>query len=176
MAIGMEEKRRIVAEVNEAAGSALSAVLADYHGVTVNQMTALRRDARERRVWLRVVRNTLLERAVENTRLECVRGSLAGPTLLALSHEDPGAGARLLRDFAREHGAPKVRALAVDGKLMDAGQLDRLADLPTLDQARSLLMGAMLAPVAGLARALREVPARAARAVAAVRDGKRGPG
>lgn len=175
MAIGMEEKRRIVAEVNEAAGGALSAVLADYHGVTAGQMTALRREARERRVWLRVVRNTLLARAVENTRFECVRGSLAGPTLLALSHEDPGAGARLLRDFAREHGVLKVRALAVDGELLDAGQLDRLADLPTLDRARSLLMGAMLAPVAGLARALNEVPARVTRAVAAVRDRKREP-
>lgn len=176
MAAGPEDKRRIVAELNEAAGSALSAVLADFRGVTADQMTALRREARGRRVWLRVVRNTLLERAVGDTGLECLRGSLAGPTLLALSRDDPGAGARLLRDFAREHGAPKVRALAVGGELMDAGQLDRLADLPTLDQARSLLMGAMLAPVAGLARALNDVPARLARAAAAVRDAKREPG
>ena len=97
MAIRLEDKKQIVSEVNEAATSALSAVLADYRGVTVSDLTTLRKSARENNVYLRVVRNTLLKKAVENTAFECMNEALVGPTILAFSMEDPGAAARVLK-------------------------------------------------------------------------------
>lgn len=172
MAIRLEDKQQIVSEVNQAATSALSAVLADYRGVTVEDMTALRKNARENKVYLRVVRNTLLKRAVADTEFECIQEVLVGPTILALSQEDPGAAARVLKDFAKENEEFEIKALSVGGELMDANQIDVLAKLPTMDQARSILMSVMLAPVTKLARTLNEVPSKATRAVAAVRDQK----
>ena len=172
MAIRLEDKQQIVSEVNQAASSALSAVLADYRGVSVEDMTALRKNARENKVYLRVVRNTLLKRAVADTEFECIQEVLVGPTVLAFSQEDPGAAARVLKDFAKENDDFEIKALSVGGQLMDASQIDVLAKLPTLDQARSMLMSVMLAPVNKLARTMNEVPSKVTRAVAAVRDQK----
>ena len=170
--IGLEDKKQIVSEVNQAANSALSAVLADYHGVDVADMTALRKTARENKVYLRVVRNTLLKMAVAETEFECIQEVLVGPTILAFSQEDPGAAARVLKDFAKENKEFEIKALSVGGKLMEANQIDVLAKLPTLDQARSMLMSVMLAPVTKLVRTVNEVPSKLTRAVAAVRDQK----
>ena len=172
MAIRLEDKQQIVSEVNQAASSALSAVLADYRGVSVEGMTALRKNARDNKVYLRVVRNTLLKRAVVDTEFECIQEVLVGPTILALSQEDPGSAARVLKDFAKENGDFEIKALSIGGKLMDANQIDVLAKLPTLDEARSILMSVMLAPVTKLARTMNEVPSKVTRAVAAVRDQK----
>ena len=172
MAIRLEDKQQIVSEVNQAASSALSAVLADYRGVTVEDMTALRKNARANKVYLRVVRNTLLKRAVADTEFECIQEVLVGPTILALSQEDPGAAARVLKDFAKENDDFEIKALSVGGQLMDASQIGVLAKLPTVDQARSMLMSVMLAPVTKLARTMNEVPSKVTRAVAAVRDQK----
>ena len=172
MAIRLEDKQQIVSEVNQAASSALSAVLADYRGVSVEDMTALRKNARENNVYLRVVRNTLLKRAVADTEFECIQEVLVGPTILAFSQEDPGAAARVLKDFSKENDDFEIKALSVGGQLMDASQIDVLAKLPTLDQARSMLMSVMLAPVNKLARTMNEVPSKVTRAVAAVRDQK----
>jgi len=172
VAIRLEDKQQIVSEVNQAASSALSAVLADYRGVTVEEMTALRKNARDNKVYLRVVRNTLLKRAVVDTEFECIQEVLVGPTILALSQEDPGAAARVLKDFAKENDDFEIKALSIGGKLMDASQIDVLAKLPTLDQARSILMSVMLAPVTKLDRTMNEVPSKVTRAVAAVRDQK----
>ncbi len=172
MAIRLEDKQQIVSEVNQAASSALSAVLADYRGVSVEDMTALRKNARENKVYLRVVRNTLLKRAVADTEFECIQEVLVGPTILAFSQEDPGAAARVLKDFAKENDDFEIKALSVGGQLMDASQIDVLAKLPTVDQARSMLMSVMLAPVTKLARTMNEVPSKLTRAVAAVRDQK----
>ena len=172
MAIRLEDKQQIVSEVNQAASSALSAVLADYRGVSVEDMTALRKNARENKVYLRVVRNTLLKRAVADTEFECIQEVLVGPTILAFSQEDPGAAARVLKDFSKENDDFEIKALSVGGQLMDASQIDVLAKLPTLDQARSMLMSVLLAPVTKLARTMNEVPSKVTRAVAAVRDQK----
>lgn len=172
MAINIEDKKQIVSEVNKAASSALSAVLADYRGVDVGDMTALRKNARENKVYLRVVRNTLLKRAIAETELECIQEVLSGPTILALSNEDPGAPARVMKDFAEENDEFEIKALSVGGKLLEASQIDVLAKLPTLDQARSVLMSVMLAPVTKLALLMNEVPSKVTRAVAAVRDQK----
>ena len=101
MALGLEDKKAIVAEVQEAADGALSAVVADSRGVTVAAMTALRKEAREAGVWMKVVRNTLARRAVEGTEYECLTESLVGPSLIAFSKEHPGAAARIFKNFAK---------------------------------------------------------------------------
>jgi len=172
VAIRLEDKKQIVSEVNQAANSALSAVLADYRGVTVGSMTELRKVARENKVYLRVVRNTLLKRAVEDTDFACISEVLVGPTILAFSEEDPGAAARILKDFAKGNDEFEIKALSIGGKLLDASEIDRLANLPTYDQAVSILMSVMLAPVTKFATTLNEVPAKLTRTVAAVRDQK----
>ena len=172
MAIGLEDKQQIVSEVNQAATSALAAVLADYRGVSVEDLTSLRKTARENKVYLRVVRNTLLKRAVIDTEFECIQEALTGPTILAFSEEDPGSAARVLKDFAKGNDKFEIKALSVGGELLDANQIDVLATLPTHDQALSILMSVMLAPVTKLARTMKEVPSKATRAVAAVRDQK----
>lgn len=173
MAIGIEDKKAIIAEVNEVASGALSVVLADYHGVEANEMTNLRRQARDGGVYLRVVRNTLAKRAVDGTEFECIGEVLTGPTILAFSLEDPGAAARLLKDFAKEQKEFEIKALAVGGELLGADQIDRLAKMPTRDQALAMLAGVIQAPITKLVRTFNEVPSKITRAVAAVRDQKK---
>ena len=172
MAIRVEDKKAIVAEVNETATSALSLVIADARGVTVDGMTALRKNARENSVTLRVVRNTLAKRALEGTDYECVNSTLVGPSLFGFSMEDPGAAARIFKDFAKENKNFEVKALAVSGQILGADQLDVLAKLPTRDQALSILMSVMKAPVTKLVQTMNEVPGKLVRTVAAVRDQK----
>ncbi|WP_435214273.1 50S ribosomal protein L10 [Luminiphilus sp. nBUS_16] len=172
MAIGLDEKKAIVAEVNETAASALSLVVADARGVASNDMTALRATARESQVDLRVVRNTLAKRAFEGTEYECVSDTLAGPSLFGFSLEDPGAAARLFKDFAKTNDRFEVKALSFSGKLMGADQLDVLAKMPTRDQALSMLMSVMKAPATKLVQTMNEVPGKLVRTLAAIRDQK----
>ena len=172
MALQLEQKQQIVAEVNEIAASALSAVVADYRGLTVAEMTDMRSKARDSGVYLRVVRNTLAKRAVEGTDYACLDELFVGPSVLAFSQEDPGSAARLLKDCAKEYEALEVKALAFGGEMLSADQIDRVAKLPTLDEARAMLLSVMQAPIVKLARTLNEVPAKLVRTVAAVRDQK----
>jgi len=172
VAIRLEDKKAIVSEVNETANNALSLVIADYRGVTSAGMTALRSQCREQNVDIRVARNTLAKRAVEGSEYECAKDAFVGPSILAFSMEDPGAAARILKDFAKENEAFEVKALAVGGELLGADQIDRLAKLPTRDQALSMLASVIQAPVTKLARTLNEVPTKVTRAVAAIRDQK----
>lgn len=172
MALKLEQKQAIVAEVSEAAGKAMSAVLADYRGLTVEQMTALRARARNAGVYVKVVRNTLVKRAVKGTEYECLDGALVGPTLLAFSMEDPGAAARLLRDSVKDFEKLEVKALSIGGVLLGADQLERVAKLPTRDEALALLMAVMQEPIAKLVRTLNEVPGKLVRTVAAIADQK----
>ena len=172
VALGLEDKKAIVADVSETAAQALSLVIADARGCTVGQMTQLRKLAREANVYLRVVRNTLARRAVEGTEFECAQTAFKGPSLLAFSLEDPGAAARIFKDFAKANEKFEVKALAVGGQLLGADQLDKLATLPTRQQALGLLAGVLQAPLSKLARTLNEVPSGIARALAAVRDQK----
>jgi len=172
VALNLEDKKAIVAEVNETAGNALSLVIADARGVNVTDMTALRAQAREQNVNLRVVRNTLAKRAFEGTEFECVSDMLTGPSLFGFSMEDPGAAARLFKDFAKANDDFEVKALSVSGQLLDKGQIDVLANLPTMEQALGLLASVTLAPVTKLVRTFNEVPTKITRVVAAVRDQK----
>jgi len=172
MALRLEDKQQIVAEVNEVASGALSAVVADYRGMTVDELTALRAKARETGVYLRVVRNTLAKRAVVGTEFECMDPALVGPSLFAFSLEDPGAAARLLEDAVKENDKLEVRGIALGGKLMDGGQLEAVAKLPTKDEAISMLMSVMNAPITKLAQTLDAVPTKLVRTVQAVKDQK----
>lgn len=172
MPIGLKEKQAIVADVNETASKALSAVMADYRGVTVDDMTTLRKQARDAGVQVRVIRNTLARRAFKGTDFECMNEALLGPNIMAFSLEDPGAGARVFKDFAKENEAFEIKALSVGGKLLPAEQIDALAKLPTRDEALAMLMAVMQAPVTKLVRTLNDVPGKVTRVVAAVRDQK----
>ena len=172
MALALEDKKHIVAEVNETASNALSLVVADARGVNVTDMTALRKLARENNVSLRVIRNTLAKRAFSETEFDCVNDALTGPSIFGFSMEDPGAAARIFKDFAKENENFEVKALSVGGKLLDASQIDALAKLPTRDQALGMLASVMIAPVTKLVRTFNEVPTKVTRVVAAVRDQK----
>jgi len=172
MALSLAEKKTVVAEVSEVAGTALSAVAAEYCGLTVGQLTDLRKQARDNGVYLRVVKNTLARRAVQGTEFECMSDGLVGPLLLAFSIEDPGSAARVVKDFAKANEKLEVKFVAVGGQMLPASDIERLAKLPTRDQALSLLMAVMKAPVEKLARTLNEVPGKLVRTVAAIRDEK----
>ena len=172
MALSFAEKQAIVAEVADVAKSAYSAVTAEYLGLSANEMTELRAKARQGGVYMRVVKNTLAKRALEGTDYACLNETLVGPLLIAFSQEDPGAAARVLKDFAKENDKLVIKALSVSGQLLPASELDRLASLPTKEQAISMLMSVMQAPIAKLARTLNEVPGKLGRTVAAVRDAK----
>lgn len=167
MALRLEDKKKFVKEVSAVAGESLSAVAAEYRGLSVAEMTELRKEARNAGVYMRVVKNTLARRAVEGTEFECMKESLKGPILLAFAKEDPGAAARVIKDFAKEHEALSAVSLSVGGQLMPGSELSKLADLPTLDQARAMLLGVMIAPMSKLVRTLAEPPAMLARTMSA---------
>ncbi len=172
MALNLEQKKAVVAEVSQVASSALAAVAAEYRGLTVTEMTDLRVKAREGGVFLKVAKNTLVRRAVEGTEFECISEALTGPLLFAFSMEDPGAAARLVKDYAKDHDKLIARLVAVGGQLYDASELDRMSKLPTRDQALAILMGVMKAPIEKFVRTLAEPHAKLVRTVAAVRDAK----
>ena len=160
MPLKLEDKQAIVAEVGEMASTAQSAVIADYRGMSVAEMTDLRAKARDAGVYLKVVRNTLVRRAVEGTEFECVREVLVGPTLLAFAREEPGDAARLIKDYASHNDALEVKGVAISGRLLPADQIDRVVKLPNREEAIAQLMGAMQAPVAKFAQTLNEVPTK----------------
>ena len=172
MALTFEDKKRIVSEVAAVATVAHSAVAAEYHGLSVGEMTELRIKAREGGVYLRVVKNNLAKLALADTDFSCMSEGFVGPLVLAFSQEDPGAAARVLKDFAKEHDKLEVKMLSVGGELLPASDIDRLAKLPTRDQALAILAATFRAPVEKLARTLNEVPGKLVRTVAAVRDSK----
>ncbi|MEN8720794.1 MAG: 50S ribosomal protein L10 [Oceanococcaceae bacterium] len=172
MALNLADKKALVAEVNAVAATGLSAVVAEYRGLSAGQMSTLRAKARDGGTWIKVVKNTLAKRATQGTDFECLEPALVGPVLLAISLDDPGAAARVMKDFAKENESLKVTAVSVGGALLPASDLVRLSTLPTRDQALAILAGTLQAPVIKVARLLKEVPTKTARAVAAVRDQK----
>lgn len=172
MAIKLEDKQAIVAEVAAVAASAHSAVAAEYRGLSVLKMTELRKQAREGGVYLRVVRNTLARRAVSGTSFECMQSALTGPLLLAFSQEEPGAAARIIKDFAKTNDKLVVKFVSVSGQLLPASDIEKLAKLPTYEQAISQLMSVIKAPISKFVQTLAEPQAKLVRTIAAVRDQK----
>jgi len=167
MALKLEDKKLFVREVNAVAGDSITAVAAEYRGLSVADMTELRVEARNAEVYLRVVKNTLARLAIEGTEFECLKDSLKGPILLAFAKEDPGAAARVIKDFAKEHKALKAISMVLDGELLPASDLSKLAELPTQDQARALLLALLITPMMQLARTLNEPSAMLARIMSA---------
>lgn len=172
MALTRQEKEAVVAEVADVAASAHSAVAAEYRGISVTDLTDLRVKARSSGVYLRVVKNSLAKRAVQGTEFECMQEGMSGPLIFAFSQEDPGSAARLLRDFAKENDKLVVTMAAVGGQKLEAGDIGKLANLPTRDEAIAMLMSVMKAPVGKFVRTLNEVPGKLVRTVDAVRVSK----
>lgn len=172
MSLTLEAKKAIVEEVAGVASSAHSAVAAEYLGLTVEDMTKLRNEARKSGVYLRVVKNTLARRAVEGTEFECMKDQLVGPLILAFSQEDPGGAARVIDNFSKQNDKIIVKIVALGGKVLSPSDIKAVASLPTKDEALAQLMSVMKAPVAKLARTLKEVPGKLVRTVAAIKDQK----
>jgi large subunit ribosomal protein L10 len=172
LALRFSEKEAIVAEVAEVAKGAYSAIGAEYRGLTVEQMTSLRVEARKADVYVRVVKNTLARRALEGTDFACMGEALTGPLVLAFSKADPGSAARVAEAFAKQNEHFKVRLVAIGGKLLGPEDLSKVAKMPTYEEAISLLMATMKAPVQKLAATLNEVPGKLVRTIAAIRDAK----
>lgn len=154
MTLRLEDKKEIVAAVNEAASTAFSAVVADYRGLTVAQLTQLRSDARKAGVYLRVIRNTLAKRAFEGTAFDVLNETLTGPTIIGMStsEDDMGAAARLFKDFAKSNAKFEIKSAAFDGKLYGADQVDTIANLPNHHTALTMLASVLQAPVSKFGR------------------------
>ena len=174
MPLNLEQKKALVAEVHEVASGAHSVVAAEYRGLSVDQMTEFRARARNEDVYVKVVKNTLARRAIEGTEFECLNDALTGPLVLAFSREDPGAAARVVKDFAKDNNKLVTTAVAVGGTAYPAADLERLASLPNLDQARSMLLGVLQAPLSQLVRTLAEPGAMLARLMSAKGEQQQG--
>ncbi len=172
MALNLEQKKAVVAEVSEKAQIALAAVAAEYRGITVEDMTELRVKARAEGVYLKVAKNTLVRRAVEGTDFECISAELTGPLLFAFSMDDPGSAARVVKEFSKTNDKLVTRLVTVGGELLDASALERLASMPTRDQALAILLGTMKAPIEKFVRTLAAPHTKMVRTIAAVRDSK----
>lgn len=168
MPLNLEQKKRIVDEVKKVADSALSAVVAEYPGLRVAEMNELRSKARKSGVYVRVVPNTLAKRALSETGFSCLNDALVGPLVLMLSINEPGAAARLVKDFIKDHENLKVKALALGGKLFAAKELDAIASLPSRDEAIAIFMSVLKAPITKFVRTLAEPHAKLVRTLAAV--------
>ena len=157
MALNLSQKQEVVAELAEVAAKAHSLVAVEYAGTTVEQMTAMRKKARETGVFLKVVKNTLASRAVAGTEFEVVKDVLTGPLLYAFSTEEPGAAGRLIKEFAKTNDKLKARVVSVEGKLLPAAHVDVLASLPTREEALAMLARVLAEPAAMFARAIKAV-------------------
>jgi len=169
----LEDKKVMVAELNQIAKDSVAAIAADYRGLTVSELDQLRVEARKTGVVVRVSRNTLARRAVQDTNFSCIEPALKGPIVLLFSQEDPGACARLLKDYVKDHSAMDVVALVVDGALLPSEQLGAVASLPTYDQAIGQLMSVMIAPITKAVQTTNETVAQAVRVIAAVGEDKK---
>jgi large subunit ribosomal protein L10 len=157
MALNLSQKQEVVAELAEVAAKAHSLVAAEYAGITVGQMTAMRKKARETGVYLKVAKNTLASRAVEGTDYDGVKDSLVGPLLYAFSLEDPGAAGRLIKEFAKGNDKLQAKVVSVGGKHYEGSHLEVLASLPTRDQALSMLLSVLVEPATRVARAFKAI-------------------
>jgi len=172
MALNLEQKKVVVAELANVAAKAHSLVAAEYAGLTVEQLTELRKKARQSKVFVKVAKNTLVRRAVEGTDYAVVKDALVGPMLYAFSEEDPGAAGRLVKEFSKANEKLVPKVVAIGGQMFPGSHVEKLASLPTREQALSMLLGVIQAPITKLVRTLAEPAAQVARVVAAVRDQK----
>jgi large subunit ribosomal protein L10 len=171
MSLSLEQKKAVVEQVSAALAGAQAAALAEYRGLTVAKMSALRRSARQSDVFFAVVKNNLARRAVEGSQFECLKEEFSGPLALAVG-ADPVAVAKVLSEFAKDNEDLRIKAAAMDGALMSSAQFDTLATLPGREQLLAMLLGTMQAPVQQFVQVLNEVPAKFVRTLVALRDSK----
>lgn len=171
MSLNLEEKKAVVAEVSEQVSSAQAIVVAEYRGLPVGDMTKLRAEARKSGVYLRVLKNTLVRRAVDGTPFAGLADQMVGPLVFGIS-ADPVSAAKVLNDFAKANDKFVIKAGALPNQVMDANGIKALASLPSREELLSKLLGTMQAPVAQFVRTLNEVPTKFVRGLAAVRDQK----
>jgi large subunit ribosomal protein L10 len=147
MALNLEDKKALVSEVNAVAATAVSVVAAEYRGLSVSKMTELRGKARAEDVYMRVVKNTLARKALAGTAFEAVGPTLKGPLVLAFSKSDPGAAARVIKAFAKDNEKLVATAVSLGGQVLPGSALEKVASMPTRDQALSMLLGTLKAPI-----------------------------
>ena len=169
MALNREEKAAVIEEVSAQVAQAGSIVLAEYRGLTVEKITQLRKQARESGVYLRVLKNTLVRRAVKDTPYEKLADQMVGPLMYGIS-ADPVAPAKLIASFAKANDQLVVKGGAMPNVVMDIAGVQALATMPSRDELLAKLLGTMQAPVATFVRTLNEVPTKFVRGLAAVRD------
>ena len=171
MGLNLDDKKAVVAEVSAAIANAKSIIVAEYRGLEVGDITVLRANARKEGVYLRVLKNTLVRRAVAGTSFEALSDKLVGPLIYGVS-TDPVAAAKLLNDFAKGNDKLVIKAGAMPSYVMDAAGVKALATMPSREELLSKLLGTMQAPIAQFVRTLNEIPTKFVRGLAAVRDAK----
>jgi large subunit ribosomal protein L10 len=171
LGLNLDDKKAVVAEITEKVAHAQSIVLAEYRGLEVGHMTALRAKARTSGVYLRVLKNTLARRAVSGTPFEQLSQHMVGPLAYGIS-PDPIAAAKVLNEFAKANEKFVIKAGAMPGQVMTPKQVSTLATMPSREELLATLMGTMQAPVAKFVQTLNEVPGKFVRTVAALRDQK----
>ena len=172
MALKLEDKKVVVAEVNAVAAKAVSVVGAENRGLSVTQMTALRASARKQGVYVRIVKNTLARKAIVGTAFECIAPALKGPIVLAFSQDDPGAAARIVKNFAKDNDKLVTTLVSLGGRLLGAKDLERVASMPTRAQALSQLLGVLKAPIGKFVSLLAAPNLKLVRTLVAIRDAK----
>lgn len=171
MSLNLEQKKAVVAEVSAQVGTAQAIIVAEYRGLEVSVMTALRVKAREAGVYLRVLKNTLVRRAVKDTPFDKLAEKLIGPLIYGIS-SDPVASAKVLNDFAKANQQLVIKAGGLPNSVISAMEVTALANMPSREVLLATLLGTMQAPVVKFAQTLNEVPGRFVRTLAAVRDQK----
>ena len=169
MALNREEKAAVIEEVSAQVAQAGSIVLAEYRGLTVEKITQLRKQARESGVYLRVLKNTLVRRAVKDTPYEKLADQMVGPLMYGIS-ADPVAPAKLIASFAKANEQLVLKGGAMPNVVMDVAGVQALVTMPSREELLAKLLGTMQAPVATFVRTLNEVPTKFVRGLAAVRD------
>lgn len=172
MALGLAAKKEIVAEISDVASKALSVAVAEYRGMEVGELTALRIKAREQGVYIRVIRNTLAKRALADSNFADIDSALVGPLIYGFSMDAPGGAARLFKDFSKTNSKLKVTALTIGSGLLGPEKLDAVASLPTRDEALARLLATFKAPVGKFVQTINEVPSKFARVLAAIKETK----
>jgi large subunit ribosomal protein L10 len=176
MPLNLEDKKALVQEVSAIAAKAQSVVAAEYRGITVSQMTELRAKARGQGVYMRIVKNTLARKALAGTSFEAIGPKLKGPLVLAFSKDDPGAAARVVKDFAKTNEKLVPTLVSIGGQVLPAKDIEKVANLPTREQALAQLLGVLKGPIGKLVRTTAEPQAKLVRVLAALRDQKQAAG
>jgi large subunit ribosomal protein L10 len=172
MPMRIDDKKIAVEELNGVANKAVSAIAADYHGTTVSELTKLRQEARESSVHLKVIRNTLAKRALNDTKFSCFEDLLVGPTMLAFSLEDPTSAAKLVNNFTKVNKNFQVKGISLGDSLLELSKLSVLANMPSRDEALAQLAGILNAPMTKFVSILNQVPSKLVRTLQAIKDQK----